>query len=96
MQHQYLNIASRMVWQNNVKLASKLVCKSLVVNDLVKVSNSQVCLKYPNMFSLKFQNARYEALQKSMVVQKAISKSDNPEKVKHKAKTSFENIGKGC
>ena len=64
MKHQRLNIASRRVWQNNWQLAQKLLANQHVLNDLIVVSNKSVKLKYPNTFSIKFEEAKHVAIQK--------------------------------
>ena len=50
MHLQYLHIASRLVWSNNVSLARRILKKNFVISDMIRVSNEKVCLKDPNAY----------------------------------------------
>ena len=50
MYHQYLNIASRLVWQNNLQVAIKYVHKHHNLRDLLIINSNRVVLEDPNTF----------------------------------------------
>ena len=87
MHIQILHTVSRMVWQNNVKLANFLVSKCKSVSALVRVANNRVLLKDPNQFSLKFAQAKMDAITKAMAHhQKMANDSTQPVKLAAKSK----------
>ena len=97
MYHQYLNIASRLVWQNNVELANKYIHKHHILQGLLSINNSKVSLKDPNTFSLKCQQAKHEAITRSMGnVSKAISSATSPTKAQTRFKNTLKKLAKAA
>ena len=84
MQHQYLNIASRLVWQNNVFFwPGNFFLIIMFLEIWLKFLMIKVCWNAITLF-MDFQNAKHSSLQKSMAsINKSIS-SNNPEKVQQK------------
>ena len=90
MKHQRLNIGSRRFWQNNWQLAQKLLANQHVLNDLIVVSNKSVKLKYPNTFSIKFEETKHVAIKQLMaVVHKAIQTAADPNTVQAKSRSTL-------
>ena len=78
MHLQYLHIASRLVWQNNVSLANKILFKNVVIGDMSFVKGDKVLLKDPNLFSLKFAQYKLDAATTEMTLLQKSTNSSGP------------------